>query len=336
MLSKSFGIDFGTDTMKIYRKGIGLVFDQKSVLATKGTENVIAIGDEAYEMFEKSPDSITVTFPLKNGRVAGFKDMLSLVNCIFLDITRYYGKFRGADFCMAIPYDLTSVEKHSFYDLLDSTIVRPKKLWYVDKPIADCIGAGLDIRNNVGTMIVDIGAETTEISVISMGGIVISKMLPIGGNHFNNAIIAEVRRQHNLLIGSKTAENLKRSLANLASENDMTAKAFGRDLVTGLPREREISVSFINDAVLGPLREIIDLVRSLLERTPPEIAADIYNRGLVLTGGSANMSGMADFIGRNTGLKVNLCPNGSLTVIEGITKIMGSKELSEQFRNEAL
>ena len=336
MLSKSFGIDFGTDTMKIYRKGFGLVFDQKSVLAEKGAGNVIAIGDEAYEMFEKSPDSIQVTFPLKNGRIAGFKDALSLLNCIFMDISRYYGKFRGADFCMAVPYDLTSVEKHSFYELLDSSIVRPKKLWLVDKPIAGSIGAGVDIRNDSGTMLVDIGAETTEVSVISQGGIVLSRLIPVGGNSFNAELISEIRRDQNLLIGNKTAESLRRALADLSGSTELKQKAFGRDLVTGLPRERELTTSFVNGALTGPLREILDLIRSLLERTPPEIAADIYNRGLYLTGGASGMTGMADFIGRNTGLKINLCPNGSLTVIEGITKIMGSKELSDLFKNEAV
>jgi len=334
--SKSFGIDFGTCCTKIYRKGTGLVFNQNTVLAMKGQGNVIAIGDEAYEMYEKSPESIQVAFPLINGRIAGFKNMLSLVNCIFMDITRYYGKFRGADFCIAIPYDLTSVEKHSFFDLLDSTIVRPKKITYVDKPIADAVGMGIDIKNNIGNLIINIGGETTEISVISQGGIVLSKLLPIGGNHMNQLIVSEIRKQYNLLVGNKTAENLKRSLANYDSDTTHTMKAFGRDLVTGLPREREISSTFVNDALMEHFRTIIDVVRSLLERTPPEIAADIYNKGIMITGGAAATPGVPALIGRSTGLNVTLAPNGSLTAIEGISKIMDSKELSAQYRNEAI
>lgn len=325
MASKVFGIDFGTDSTKIYRKGQGIVYNQKSVIAYKSKKNVLAIGDEAYEMYGKTPDSIRVTYPISHGVIASFADMLSLLNCMFLDLTRVFGKFRGASFYIAVPSDVTEVEKKAFYDLVDGTIVRPGKIRLIEKPIADAIGAGIDIVKSQGTMIVNLGADTTEISIISLGGIMFSKLLPIGGNSFNDSIISMIRKRYNLLIGSKTAERLKTDLASFASKRDDTETAYGRDLVTGLPRECQISTELVNDAVADQLNVIFENIRVILDRTPPEIAADVYNNGIYLTGGSSNLSGI-DFIFRNNvGNKVNLNDYGAMTVTTGIAKIIEDK-----------
>ncbi len=326
MASKIFGIDFGTNSLKIYRKDEGIVYAQKSVIAIRGKNNVIAIGDEAFEMYGKSPEYITVNFPLKNGVIASFANMLSLLNCIFLDISRIHGKFRGAEFCIATPTDITEVEKRAFHDLVDSTIVRPRKLRMVEKPIADAIGAGIDINNSQGSLLVNIGADTTEISIISMGGIVLSKLVPIGGNQFDDAIINYVRKKYNLVIGQKTAESIKRTLAAFGTHEVNTCKAFGRDIVTGLPREREITSDLVNQAILEQMNSIIDTIRTILERTPPEIAADVYANGLTVTGGSSAIIGLSEHIGQSTGLKVYAVPEGAFTVVNGLAQIIEDKK----------
>lgn len=341
MSTKIFGIDFGTNSLKIYRKGEGLVYDQKSVIAIKGKNNVIAIGNEAFEMYGKSPEYITVDFPLKHGAIASLSHMLSLLNCVFLDLSRQYGKFRGAEFTIATPYDITEVEKRAFYDLVDSSIVRPKKLRLVEKPIADAIGAGIDVSNSQGALLVNIGADTTEISILSMGGIVLSKLLPIGGNQFDDAIAAAVRKKYNLVIGQKTAEYVKRTLTDFSQESELTCKAYGRDIVTGLPREREISAALVNQAVLEDLNTIIETIRTILERTPPEIASDVFANGMTITGGSSAIAGLDQLVQATTGLRVSICPKGALTVIEGLSHILEEPEfdalaqpLKESYYNE--
>ncbi len=321
MSSKVFGIDFGTDSIKIYRKGEGIIYDQKTVIATKNKKTVIAIGNEAYEMNGKVPDSITVEFPIKAGVIASFDKMLSLLNCIFLDLTREFGKFKGSKFYIAIPADITEVEKKAFYDLVDSTFIRPKKINLIDKPIADALGAGVDINTCQGTMIVDIGADTTEISVISLGGTVLTKLLPVGGNHFDDAIISGVRRKYNLLIGQKTAETCKKKVASL-NNIEKSVNIYGRDVVTGLPRERSVSSELVKPAIEEQLNTIIDNIKMILERTPPEISADIYEKGIYLVGGTSKIPGLDECISKAINLKVHVTPDSSDAVIKGLAEIM--------------
>lgn len=323
MAVKVFGIDFGTDSTKIYRKGQGVVFNQKSVIAFRNHKKIIAIGDEAFEMFGKTPDSIDVRFPISHGVISEFANMLSLLNCMFLDLTRVFGKFRGSAFYIAVPSDITEVEKKAFYDLVDGTIVRPRKIYLVEKPIADAIGAGIDIIKSQGTLLVNIGADTTEISILSLGGIMFSKLLPVGGNSFNEAIINNIRKKYNLLIGNKTAEMLKVDLVNFASVRDDSENAFGRDLVTGLPRECEITTELVNDAVSEQMQTVFENIRIILDRTPPEIAADVYHNGIYITGGSAALTGLEFLFKTNlSDNKINVCDYGSMTVTTGLAKII--------------
>ncbi|MBO4399675.1 MAG: rod shape-determining protein [Lachnospiraceae bacterium] len=323
MASKVFGIDFGTDSTKIYRKGQGVVYNQKSVIAFKDGKKILAIGDEAFEMYGKTPDSIRVQFPIAHGVIASFANMLSLLNCMFLDLSRVFGKFRGAEFYIAVPSDITEVEKKAFYDLVDGTIVRPKRIRLVEKPIADAIGAGIDIIASQGTMVVNIGADTTEISIVSLGGIMFSKLLPIGGKAFNDSIINMVRKKYNLLIGEKTAEMLKTDLTNFSSKRDDSMNAFGRDLVSGLPRECLVTTEEVNNAVSEPMQTIFENIRVILDRTPPEIAADVYHNGICVTGGSASLEGLEHLFKTNLGNnKINVHEYGMMTVTNGLAKIM--------------
>lgn len=328
MSSKIFGIDFGTDSIKIYKKGEGIIYDQKTVIADKNKKTVIAIGNEAFEMNGKVPEYISVEYPIKNGVIASFDKMLSLLNCVFLDLTREYGKFKGAQFYIAIPADITEVEKKAFFDLVDLSFVRPKKIRMVDKPVADALGAGVDINHSQGIMLVDIGADTTEISVLSLGGIVLTKLLNMGGNQFDDSIMATVRRRYNLLIGRKTAEQCKKKAATL-NGNQKSMNVYGRDVVTGLPREREVDSELIQQGIAEQLDIIIDNIKQILERTPPEIAADIYDKGIYLTGGSAKIAGLPEYIGQAVKLKVHLTSDPSDAVINGLAEIMENDKYSD-------
>lgn len=322
MATKSYGIDFGTYAVKIYKIHQGVRFHQKSVIATRDKGNVIAIGEEAYSMIGKEPEYIHIDRPIQNGVIANFDTMLSLMNCISMDMGRDGDKLKGATFLVAVPTEVTDVEKKTFYDIIDSSIIRPKKIRITEKPLADAIGCGIDIANSNGSLVVDIGADTTEISVISQGGIVLSRLCPYGGYRFDEAIIAAVRRKYNLLIGHRTAENIKISLVDFSSDGTDVMFAYGRDFVSGLPREREINSELVNRAVAEPLQAILDAVKSVLERIPPEISADVYQGGIMLTGGSACMKGIADFISADLGLRVNIPEDPATTVARGLGRVM--------------
>jgi len=185
MASKTYGIDFGTSTIKIYQKNYGIILDEKNIIAVANRKQMIAAGNEAFDMHEKAPANIVVTYPVKNGVIADIANMLELLNYMLRKINKRNSKFSSLEFIVATPSNITEVEKRAFFDLIASSNAKAKSIKIVEKPIADAIGAGLDVTNARGVMIVDIGADTTEVSIMSLGGIVISKLIPIGGNRFD-------------------------------------------------------------------------------------------------------------------------------------------------------
>ena len=321
MSTKVFGIDFGTSTIKIYRKNEGVIFDEKNIIALCNNE-VMAIGDEAFEMLGKAPDNFLVTYPVKNGVIADIANMLALLNKAFKTIIDKTGKISGADIIVAAPTDVTEVEKRAFFDLAASSIAKPKKVRVVEKPIADAIGSGLDVMNASGVMVVDIGADTTEISVMSLGGIVLSKLVTIGGNKFDEVIISNVKKKYNLVIGNKTAEIIKKKLAYAINPEHETIKVYGRDVMSGLPTEAEIDSEFVYETISESLHSIVDAVRSILEKTPPEISSDIIDSGIYLTGGSANIKKIDELFAQETELPIKVAEDPANTVVNGLGKIL--------------
>ena len=321
MSTKVFGIDFGTSTIKIYRKNEGVIFDEKNIIALCNNE-VMAIGDEAFEMLGKAPDNFLVTYPVKNGVIADIANMLALLNKAFKTIIDKTGKISGADIIVAAPTDVTEVEKRAFFDLAASSIAKPKKVRVVEKPIADAIGSGLDVMNASGVMVVDIGADTTEISVMSLGGIVLSKLVTIGGNKFDEVIISNVKKKYNLVIGNKTAEIIKKKLAYAINPEHETIKVYGRDVMSGLPTEAEIDSEFVYETISESLHSIVDAVRIILEKTPPEISSDIIDSGIYLTGGSANIKKIDELFAQETELPIKVAEDPANTVVNGLGKIL--------------
>lgn len=328
MASKLFGIDFGTSTIKIYKKNEGVILDAKNIIAIADGNRVIAIGDEAFDMYGKAPSNIEVDYPVRNGVIANIAHMQALLNYAFDELSKKHGKFSGAEFLVAAPTDITEVEKRAFFDLVMNSNAKSKKVRIVEKPIADALGAGLNVLNARGVMVVDIGADTTEVSIMSLGGIVLSKLIPIGGNKLDESIILNVKKKYNLFIGNKTAETIKKELACALPSEEMTIKVYGRDVVTGLPIEREISSTFVYETISEHLLAIIDAIRIILERTPPEISSDIIDLGIYITGGSANIKYLDQLMSHDTDLKVNVCNDPANTVVNGLGKIIEDSKLS--------
>ena len=320
MGSKLFGVDFGTNSIKIYQKGSGVMYDQRSVLAMKGN-NYIAIGDDAYNMYGKAPEYINIEFPVKNGVVASVDKMLALMNCIFMDMTKTFGKMKHSTFYLCVPADITDVEKKAFYDIIDKSYIRPKKIYMVDKPISDAYGLGIDIENCQGVLLIDMGSDTTEISVLANGGIVISRLIPIGGRTVDDAIIMHLRRQHNIIIGDKSAEVIKKKVAAL-NDTSKDCKVYGRDIVSGLPVEKNVNSLEIRPVISEVINQIINNVKMILEKTPPEISADIFKNGMYLVGGSSKINGIDEYIEDSTRLKVALTPDPSGCAVSGLGVIM--------------
>jgi rod shape-determining protein MreB len=327
MASKVFGIDFGTSTIKIYRKGQGVVLDERNIIAISNKKNVIAAGNDAFDMYEKAPSNIKVSYPVRDGVIADVADMTALLTYF---MKRLNGGKRpsAADYIVATPTDITEVERRSFYDLIASSDLKVGHIKIVEKPIADAVGAGLNVTTARGVMIVDIGADTTEVSILSLGGIVLSKLIPVGGNRLDESIRSMVKRKYNLYIGDKTAENIKKKLASAIPSVDGYVKVFGRDVVSGLPTEMEVNAGDVYEAISEYMFSIIDATRIILERTPPEITSDIIDSGIYITGGSAKIFALDELLHKETDLKINICPDSSNTVVNGLGRIIEDHKLA--------
>lgn len=319
MAGNAFGIDLGTSNIKIYNRSNDDVFVEKNMIAIENKKNLFAYGDSAFDMYEKAPDNINITYPLSNGVIADIQNMEMLVKYFLGDLMK--NNIRPADYYIAVPWDVTEVEKRAFKDLIKEANVKAKRVMVVDKAVADGLGLGIDVKNSQGVLVVNVGFDTTEISILSLGGIVLSRLIKVGGRKFDDAIKAAVRREYSLIIGGKTAETVKISLLDL-EEQRLGALVYGRDIVTGLPVEREIPTALVDECLVEYFNSIIDNIKVILERTPPELAADIYRHGLYLTGGASQVSKLANMMSKGTGLKVNVSENPMTSVALGLAKII--------------
>lgn len=317
----AFGIDLGTSNIKIYNGNNDTYFMEKNMIAVEGKNTFFAYGDSAFEMYEKAPDNISVTYPLNYGVIADIGHMQTLVNYFVTDL--FKGAIKPADYYIAVPTDVTDVEKRAFYDLVKDANVKAKNVYVVEKAVADGLGLDIDVKTSQGVLIVDIGFETTEISILSLGGIVFSKLIKIGGNKFDEAIKGAIRKEYNLLIGNKTAEKVKYSVREM-EEKKKNAIIYGRDIVTGLPVEKSVGAALVYSALTEHFMTIIDHVKQVLERTPPELGADIYHKGIYLTGGASQINYFGSLLAQSTGLKVNLAPEPLASVVKGLSTIIKS------------
>jgi len=337
MTNNVYGIDLGTCNMKIYCKASNKIMNEKNTIALVNKNEMYAYGDDAYAMYEKAPETIQVTFPVVGGVIADFNNLQVMLQT-YLE-AHAKGKLRGAEFIVAVPTDITDVEKRAFFDMFYKSKLKPKSVLLCEKPIADAVGLGLNVNEPTGIMVVDIGADTTEISVISLGGLVLSDLLHSGGNKIDESIITYVKRKYNLVIGQKTAQSMKETLGSGIPGNTQTMVVVGRDVVSGLPIEMEMSGAVVYEAIKDNLNTICNSIKMILEKTPPELARDIIHSGIYITGGSSQIHDLDQLFRDITGFEINTCEEPEECVVRGLLKIVSDakfKHLAFSMKNKIL
>ncbi len=323
--TKDIGIDLGTANTLIYMRGKGIIMREPSVVAVDiRSDSVKFVGQEAKDVIGRTPGSIMAIRPLKDGVIADFDVTASMLQ---LFIEKVLGKTRFAKprVVVCIPSGVTAVEKRAVREATERA--GAKSVAIVEEPMAAAIGAGLPVEEPIGSMVVDIGGGTSEVAVLSMGGIVAAKSVRVAGDELDRSIIAYVKKKYNLLIGERTAENVKMLIGSAYPyENEEPVEVKGRNLVDGFPKNIVLTPKEIREALADSIVVILDAIRITLERTPPELAADIIDRGITLTGGGAMLKGLADLIAIETGMPVHVAENPLDCVALGTGKILESPD----------
>ncbi len=319
MFTRDIGVDLGTANTLVCIKGKGIIMREPSVVAYDVRNDAVrAVGTEAKEMIGRTPGSIVAVRPLKDGVIADF-DVTAAMLKRFVNIALKGSFFSRVRMVICIPAGVTEVESRAVYDAAKQAGAYDVDL--IEEPMAAAVGAGLPVQEATGNMIVDIGGGTSEIAVISLGDIVTAQSLRIAGDDFDEAIINYVRKKHNLLIGERTAEQIKIDIGSAKPyENETSIEIKGRNVIDGLPKNVTITSAEVRDALLDTITQIIDAIRSTLEKTPPELSADIIDSGITLTGGSAMLRGLAELIAEETGMPVSVAANPLDCVVLGAEK----------------
>lgn len=314
--SRDIGIDLGTANTLAYVKGRGIVLDEPSVVAIdRDTKEILAVGNKAKEMVGRTPGNIVAIRPLKDGVIADFDVTERLLRDFIGKANKRMAWFRPR-VVVAVPSGVTEVEKRAVIDATLSAGAKDARV--IEEPMAAAIGAGLPVQEPTGNMIVDIGGGTTEVAVISLGGIVSHRSIRIAGDEMDESIVQHIRRTYNLLIGERTAEDIKQTVGSACPmDEELTMDIRGRDLVTGLPKTVSISSEEIREALAEPVASIVESVKVTLERTPPELAADIMDRGIVMAGGGSLLNGLDRLIAYETGMPVHMAEDPLTAVVMG-------------------
>jgi len=324
--SRDMGIDLGTANTLVHVKGKGIVLREPSVVAIqRDTGEVLAVGEEAKQMIGRTPGNIIAIRPLKDGVIADF-DVTQAMLKYFIKRSIDTKSFIRPRVVVGVPSGVTEVEKRA---VIDATIqAGAREAYLIEEPMAAAIGAGLPVHEPTGNMVVDIGGGTTEVAVISLGGIVTSRSIRIGGDEMDEAIVQYIKRTYNLMIGERTAEEVKVTIgAATVPDADESMDIRGRDLVTGLPKTLTIKAREVQQALSEPVAGIIEAVKVTLEKTPPELAADIMDRGIVMTGGGSLLRGLDRLLSKETGMPVHIADDALDCVGAGTGKALESIDL---------
>lgn len=324
IFSNDLAIDLGTANTLVYVKGKGIATSEPSVVAvhkdTNGIKKVLAVGNEAKKMLGRTPGSIVAIRPMKDGVIADFEITEAMLR-YFIQKVHNRRRFVGPRIVICVPSGITQVEKRAVKESAEYAGAR--EVYLIEEPMAAAIGAGLPITEPTGNMIVDIGGGTTEVAVISLSGIVYSRSVRVGGDKLDEAIVQYIKRKYNLLIGETTAESIKIELGTAHPKVEpKTLEVKGRDLVAGIPKTLEVTAEEIKEAMSEPVNAIVEAVRIALERTPPELAAEIVDRGIVLAGGGALLNGLDALLKQETGLPVTIADDPLSCVAIGSGKAL--------------
>ena len=333
--SNDLAIDLGTANTLVYTKEKGIIVNEPSVVAVQKSDHrgtrVLAVGKEAKQMLGRTPGNIVAIRPMKDGVIADFEVTTAMIK-YFIRKSIQRRSFLRPRIVICIPYGITQVERRAVREAAEAAGCR--EVYLIEEPMAAAIGAGLPVTEPAGSMVVDIGGGTTEVAVISLGGIVCSQSIRVAGDKFDEAIIHYMKRQYNLLIGERTAENIKLTIGNAAAFEELrTIRVKGRDLVGGAPITVEVNSDEIREAISEPLNAIVDAIRRTLERTQPELAADLTDNGIVLTGGGALLGNLDVLIREKTQLPVSVAQDPLFCVVYGSGKALSELSLFKTLAN---
>ena len=327
-LGMDIGIDLGTASVLIYVKGKGIVLREPSVVAIdKNTDKILAVGEEARRMLGRTPGNIVACRPLREGVISDYHVTERMLKYFLNKVTAssFFRLFKPR-VMICVPSGVTEVEKRAVEDAAVQAGAR--KTYLIEEPIAAAIGAGIDITKACGSMVVDVGGGTTDIAVISLGGTVVSTSIKVAGDKFDEAIVRYMRKKHNIMIGERTAEDLKVNIGTVFPRpQEVYMDIRGRNLVSGLPKTITVSSSELMEALEEPVSSVVEAVHSVLERTPPELAADISDRGIVMTGGGSLVYGLDKLLEHKTGIKVIIADDAVSAVALGTGKVLENLDL---------
>lgn len=320
-----FGIDLGTGSVKIYSARKDEILIEKNMIAIRNNEDILAVGNSAYEMYEKTPPNITVSSTMSYGIIANITNLEIILHLLLRKINTRIG--RKPVLYFAVPSDISEIEKRAYYTVAGSGDLRKSRVLLVEKPIADAIGLGVPIMKTKGSMLVNIGAESTEISVIADHRVIISKVVQIGGNTLDEALRSYVRKRSNLQISLRTAARLKAALAYFYDDPKEARNVTGIDTVSGLPRTGVVTAVNVYYAIADHVNRIADEIRAFLERTPPQVHNSILMEGVYLTGGCTRIRNIDRYIADRISCKVQLSSYYDMTTIYGLKEIINHKSL---------
>ena len=320
LFSNDIGIDLGTANTLVFVKDQGIVLREPSVVAVRaGTSQVLAVGDEAKRMLGRTPGNIVAVRPLKDGVIADFEMTESMLRHFITKVNSR--KWVRPRVVIAVPSGITEVEKRAVKE--SAAHAGAREVYLIEEPMAAAIGVGLPVQDAAGNMIIDIGGGTTEVALISLSGIVFSRSIRVAGDELDEAIAGYMKRAYNLMIGERTAEEIKIKIGSAyPMEKEVAMEVKGRDLVAGLPKTLTITSQEVREALLEPISTIVESVRVTLERCPPELSADLVDRGLVLAGGGALLRGLDKLLQEETGLPVHIAEDPLSAVAEGTGKVL--------------
>ena len=321
MAGNIYGLDLGTYEIKVYDERKDEIWKEKSAIATKNQTEIFAVGDEAYAMYEKAPQNIEVLFPMQGGVIARFYDMQNLLENLLRK-----RQFFGSEYVIAIPTDITEVEKRAFYDLVYHSSARAKSVSVVERGIADAIGCKIDVYQTGGVMILNMGGGTMELSVLAYGGIVMNRLLKFGGEQFDQEIINLVRLNRDFLIGRKTAEQLRRTFGIFSEDTKSKMQIAGRNLILGLPQRTDISIGLVRAALKEQMDDCVDAIQTMIQRIPPDVLRELKKNGIYLTGGMANLRGIAEYLEESVGVRVSTVDYPELCSMNGLREIIQDKK----------
>lgn len=324
LFEKTYGIDLGSSSVKVYSLFKNKSYMEKNMIASRG-HKIIAVGNEAYEMFEKSPAEVAVCSPMSFGMIAN----LELQEIVLYSMIRRIDHILGVGSVMffTVPLDMTAVEKRAYFNVANGYWLRKNRVYMVESPIADALALGVDLDDPTGNMVVNMGAQSTEMSIITGGRIIISKKIPIGGRQMNESICTEIRKRYNLQLGTRTAKRLKMVMGRLSDQRKGVRKVVGIDCISGLPREEVISSYVVNDGIMNCVNEIASEMKTFLERIPPQISYHIAKQGIYITGGSTRLPYLDKYLASYTGFTFNMSDFYEKSAVSGLEKIIKNKEL---------